>query len=378
MSLAQVKSFKYGDYEVCRSDLVQANAEKDGLDNEQTTGSFKSIEIDTHLRCGLDQPVDFPPIRRAIIPGDTIAIAVGRGIPSTAHVVNELIAAVADIGVIPQDDIVVVLPDDTSISTSAFGEVKTVIHDAQNRSGLAYLKASPAAEPIYINRCLFDADVVIPIISGDGATQSDVCPSFCDKQTIDRFNTLSQPEVRPFMDDVCDWLGVFWTIAVVAGPSQSIQHIFVGDRRKVARLASEAGKRIWNVSVEPAELIIATLESSDDQTWESALRSIVAADRACVDDGAIVLGTRISKTMPTDWLDGSGHRFAETLHDILQRRHVYLISNLPAEVAENCGFASIQSNEQLNRFVAKFRSVLVLRDAHKLNVHVISTSATAL
>ncbi len=43
-------------------------------------------------------------------------------------------------------------------------EVEVVVHSSQRRDDLRYLAANASADPIYLNRYIVDADVVVPIV----------------------------------------------------------------------------------------------------------------------------------------------------------------------------------------------------------------------
>ena len=71
------------------------------------------------------------------------------------------------------------------------------IHDPVDPNAVAYIAASRPGNPIYINRALFDADVVIPIGSicaNDRDDRPILYPEFSSAETIARFRNGSGVE----------------------------------------------------------------------------------------------------------------------------------------------------------------------------------------
>src|SRR5438105_4563465 len=66
-------------------------------------------DIATAISASLEQPLDFPPLRQAVVPGDRVAVALEEGVPQApvlaAAIVSNLLAAGIAAG-----DISVVLP----------------------------------------------------------------------------------------------------------------------------------------------------------------------------------------------------------------------------------------------------------------------------
>ncbi len=120
----------------------------------------------------LAQPLDFPSLALAAVPGDKVALALDRGVPHAATIVARAIAALLHAGVTPHSITLVRAfaepgedaPHPLSLVLPEVRElVGDAIHDPDNRESLSYLGAGANAKPIYIDRFLHDADLVIPI-----------------------------------------------------------------------------------------------------------------------------------------------------------------------------------------------------------------------
>jgi hypothetical protein len=157
-------------------------------------------------------------------------------------------------------------------------------------------------------------------------------------------------------------LGVFWQINVLAGPGESIIDILVGARRSVLHYGMKKLEDIWAIELDSAApLVIATIESDADQTWDQAIAALAVTERVATGDGAIVLVSRISSPPP-------GSRvLKQDATDRFGQRHVYLFSELSGEQAENAGFAPLADAAELARLVRQYGTATLLRDANKLD-----------
>ena len=56
-----------------------------------------------HRRARLRQPLQFPPLAQAAVPGDKVALALDRGVPQAPAIVAGAIAVLMSAGVLPED-----------------------------------------------------------------------------------------------------------------------------------------------------------------------------------------------------------------------------------------------------------------------------------
>jgi hypothetical protein len=126
----------------------------------------------------LSAPIGFPPLIEATVPGDQVVIAVDRGIPQAPAIVAGIIDSLAS-GRIEPADVRVVLASGfvgaeeiTELLPDIVGKAITIEqHNAHDKDHLCYLAASSDAKPIFFNRSICEADLVIPIgcLRPDGA-----------------------------------------------------------------------------------------------------------------------------------------------------------------------------------------------------------------
>ena len=157
------------------------------------------------LAAAVAAPLDFPPLAHAVFPGDRVVLAVEEGVPQAAAHCRSARSSAAGCRIgcraifaffKPRRRPTFRLPNCKSDSRSGMAAaLKIVVHDAKTREGLSYLAADEAGEPIYINRRLFDADVVLPIgclrlesSLGYYGVNGTLYPAFSDLPTQERFH----------------------------------------------------------------------------------------------------------------------------------------------------------------------------------------------
>ncbi len=115
------------------------------------------------VRDALENPRDFPPLRQMIVPGDRVAIALDPSIPRSPAVVDGLVEVLLEAGA-QEESLAIVAPrpvPDAIERTNPAGSA--VVHDPDDRTGIAYLASTREGRRVYLNRAVTDADVVIPV-----------------------------------------------------------------------------------------------------------------------------------------------------------------------------------------------------------------------
>jgi lactate racemase len=121
------------------------------------------------VSAALLDPIGYPSIARTVVPGDRVVIALDPAVPRADAVVAGVLDALMHTAVLAEDIVVLTTRAGrgdryrTGRLPLADGDVTTIVHDPDDKANLAYLAASKHAEPIYLNRQLCEADVIIPI-----------------------------------------------------------------------------------------------------------------------------------------------------------------------------------------------------------------------
>ena len=58
-------------------------------------------DIAAAVSSALSEPLDFPPLRRSVVPGDRVAVALGAGVPHAAALASSLVANLLEAGIAP-------------------------------------------------------------------------------------------------------------------------------------------------------------------------------------------------------------------------------------------------------------------------------------
>jgi len=349
-------------------------------------------------------PLDFPSLSLAALPGDRVAIALEAGVPQVAAIVGSIVELLLAAGVAPTDITVLRTEADLEIATAdplgelpeeIRGHIGSQIHQPGSRDSLSYLGASTDAKPIYINRFIHDADLVVSIgclrlsdSPGYYGVHTGVFPTFSDTASLDRYRSakLASPAERKrlatLVDEVSWLLGVRFNLQIVPGAGDDVLHVLAGDAGAVARAGSQLCEDAWTYWVpHRANLVVATIEGdATQQTWDNVARALFATSHVVREEGAVAICTELAQRLgpgmqrivgdedldavlseirqyhPSDALP------AAELVQALQRGKVYLISRLDDELVEDLGISPIQS-EQVARLATRYGSCILLANA---------------
>ncbi len=365
-----------------------------------------SVDPASALRAAVEQPLDFPPLTQAVFPGDRVVIAVEAGLPQAAALVESLVQLLLDAGSMPGDICVLHAKADADFELdrlqSRFPErdgrgVEITIHDPTKRDGLSCLASDEGGNPIYINRRLFDADVVLPIgclrlesSLGYYGVNGTLYPAFSDLPTQERFRATgvehSAEQIakrRQEADEVAWLLGVLMSIQIVPATGRSVLHVLAGTPESVHRRGNALCRETWSCEVpRRADLVVAAIEGDRaQQSWENVGRALRAASRAVAADGAIALCTELAERPgpALRWLGkakdlpaamrhirkqrtsdaGAAHELAQ----VLERVQVYLLSRLDESVVEQLGIAPVTAAAEIARLASRHHSCILLANA---------------
>ncbi|MDG1875047.1 MAG: hypothetical protein P8J27_14120, partial [Mariniblastus sp.] len=176
-----------------------------------------------------------------------------------------------------------------------------------------------------------------------------------------------------------DSLGSFFTIQVVCGPGETIQHIFAGSRKEVTKLARDATNKLWafDWEQEEVEAVVATIESAaDDQGWDDFAKALITASKLSGSNGPVVIWSEIStqpdrntrKALMSQFEEGISKKLTKSMQHvaaIVNERPVFLRSRLKRNSVEELGVGFIESAEEIQRICESYQSAVLIRDAHR-------------
>ena len=353
----------------------------------------------------LASPIDFPSLDQMVLPGDSLVLAVDATLPCLETLVAEAAAWFCNKGTLPSNLAVVLAEGDEEsqkrVSQSLeqrLGEpVSVQIHDPDDSDQLAYLGANLEADAIYINRTIFDADVVVPIMRTRATNSLDdfgsfsIFPLLSDRATIGQFfrlSSLSKPagrkKLRAWAEEAAQCTGFMTTIQVIPAGNEMFVDILVGANLMVKEAAQRQMAEAWIQSdvMPESELVLALIDGRSNHSWRGIARVLWAAEQQVRSGGSLVICSeanlrvggsvgrlRAVEEMGEDLLqkinnDSSDDAIAAALlQRITESRHVYLVSRTSKDVLESLGIGAIENESELQHLIAQFDSVGVLESA---------------
>ena len=361
-------------------------------------------DLASALRGAMDEPHQFPPLKRALTPDDRVAVVVDERLPQLGLMVREVLSYLTAAGINPAAITVVSPPgarqDWVEDLPDTLQDVRTEIHDPGNRQAVGYLANTRAGRRIYLNRTVVEADQSI-VLAGcrydpimgllDGAGQ--LFPALSDADTrkdlLGRFKLATiEPagwKLREEATEVIWHLGVPFTLQVVEGSGDGIAHIVGGTVESTAECEKLLRER-WRIQFDrQVQTVVATLSGDPKrQDFETIARAALGASRAVEPGGRVILLTRANPTLSpaadilreTDELAVAARRIQEreptgqsaALLWLEAARHasLYLLSELPEETVEELSATPLQNAKQAQRLLDSAQSVLFLDDPHKV------------
>jgi hypothetical protein len=361
-----------------------------------------------------EAPLDFPPLRQAIVPGDHIVLALGPGIAQGAEVIAAVVPLLRDAGV-ECGDITILRtaadaeaggPDPRSNLSAEHRSVQLATHNPSDEDELEFLAADEHGDAIYLNRCLCDADLVIPVgcLRADSPAQANesrhngkagiwndtLYPTFADSKTTKRFApngvplTAGEAAQRHKQVDHLAWLlGIQATIQVVPASGERALRVLAGSPDAVFQAGRELCRAQWQTEIpQRAKLVIAGISGGRwQQTWDNVRRALEAALELVEDGGAIVVctelvaqpGTALKHLAEAIDTESSQSRLrkdrsadahlARLLVEVHDRATIYLLSHLDEDAVTSSGLAYVARPEEINRLASHYDSCILLADA---------------
>lgn len=365
-------------------------------------------DVGSATREVLQNPSDFPPLGRIVVPGDRVVVALDEGLQQASSIVATVVLELLEAHIEP--DAITVIRSETDARLSRANptrklpaeirkQVQVVVHDPSDREKLALLGVSNDDQPIYLSREIVDADVVLPIgvvkppdSLGNLGIYGTVFPTFADDATKQRFNAprsiLSESELCRRREEAkeASWLlGVRLCLQIIPGVGEEILAVLAGDAEVVDQLGSEKCEQLWHFHVnQRASLVVATMTGGrQQQSWSNFARVLDSASRVVQDDGAIAIccdlqaapGPSLKRIASADSLDSADRSIqrdnsydalpALQLVRALQRVRVYMLSQLDEDIVQSLGIAYVSCPEEVVRLASHHDSCILLQNAHQ-------------
>jgi nickel-dependent lactate racemase len=356
------------------------------------------------VRAALESPHGYPPLRRALTPGDRVTVVVDEQLPQLPRLLVPLLEHVVAAGVAPEA-LTLLCPPSASRQPwldelpEALEEVQLEVHDPADRKRLSYLATTAGGRRLYLNRTLVDADQAVvlsgrrydPLLGYAGA-EGAIYPALADQATRAEAHAhvhLTPPGGKPWpaQNEAAEtaWLlGAPFFVQVIEAAGDGVAHVVAG-----AAEASAAGRQLqdacWRQDVaRAADLVVATVGGDPArQTFADLAAALDCAARVARPGGRLALLTAANPSLgpDTDVLreaeEGSAALEKVRKHPTLETTpvvrwanaiagaRVYLLSGLPGETVEELSATPLENAGQVQRLIDAGGSCLFLGDAHK-------------
>lgn len=360
--------------------------------------------LDRSIDACLAGPLDFPSVDQAVVPGDHLVLAVESTVPSLPAVSLTTLRWFAERGTSPANMKVVVAGAadkaveklTAGIQAELQGEVMVEVHDPDDSEKVAYVAANDESEPIYVNRTVVDADVVLPITRHRDPSAIDyfgacsIFPWLSDRSTRSKFGSLErlepsvarEPLIR-WADQAAQWTGFMVAMQLIPGMGDSVLAVRAGALGAIETANQRDAAKYWAVPDGPYQNVVALVDGGEVQdNWQGVARALWIADRFAEDGGVIVICTqskfslgkslqRLRNTSPTPESlrkklskdTGDDALIAGLIHRIAANKHIYLVSQARRDTVESVGLGVLDSQEELQRLMSQFDSCAVLGSA---------------
>lgn len=266
----------------------------------------------------LNQPIDFPPLRKSVFPDDRVILALDRRVPRSAELIAGIWEELQAAGIRPGD---VTLLQPAKADGEAAGDprarlsedvresIEWVEHEYFGTEECGYLASSATGERVYLSRRILDADVVITIgqiaydpVIGYRGTNSVLYPGLSDQDAAQRMRGLGHSELGPdddrplrtLIDEIGWLLGTQFTVQVLPAAGGETSHVLAGINESVLRRGKQLLSEEWLLRLgERADLVVAAIDgaSSGLQAWREVGAALGVARKAVARDGRILLLT---------------------------------------------------------------------------------------
>lgn len=349
------------------------------------------------LLAALSQPLDYPPLSRAVVPGDQVVLALDRHTPAATQMLPVVWQILERQGV-EADNVVVLQPADwqgapltdprIELPAQVQSRVQWKIHDATDESQQAYLATTASGERVYLARDLVEADFIVSIgqimydpVLGYRGTNSVFYPGLSSSRAVARAHGQGHHELGPdderglrqMIDEVAWLLGSQFTIQVVAAEGTGIAAALAGLDQSVFHRGKALLAEHWRLRLpQRPEIVVAAVDrDAAGHGWPQIGAALATARNLVAKGGTIIVLSELDATEVDNGM--ALIRDARTSRDALQalRReappdliaasevasaadwaHVYLLSKMEGDLVEDLFMTPLETEREAQRLLS--------------------------
>jgi nickel-dependent lactate racemase len=365
-------------------------------------------DVPAAVRRVLEEPLEFPALRRALTPDDHVVIVLSEKLSHLPELLGPVIEHVLEAGVQGERITLLCPPRRQAAAAPAWQlalpdhlrQAPIEVHAPAERGKLSYLASTKAGRRIYLNRTLVDADQLVILgrigydtVLGYHGGLGDIFPALSDEPTRAEFAqrvSAAVPGTKPWpaqqeADEVGWLLGMPFVVQVIEGHGDDLTHVLGGAAAAVAKAGHALLEKQWRVTVRRSvSLVIAGIGGHPArQTFADVTHAFAAASRIVQPGGRIVVMSRAKGDLgpsqeyirqaesPAAALAlARQHKSAEAaevwqLATAADHAQLNLLSDIPRDTAEELFLTPLEHAGQLQNLVNQADTCVYLPDAHR-------------
>ncbi|HBN77685.1 MAG TPA: hypothetical protein DD473_18115 [Planctomycetaceae bacterium] len=362
------------------------------------TGPATNSDISAAIQAALSDPLDYPPVHEAVVPGDRVAIVVDPETPSWPEIVCAIGSQLEKRGVEPGSLRISLNTEVESNNQAGVSKVPYAIvpHEQVMEGRAVYLASTAEGERIYLPEEIGEADYIISIGRfgfddhwGYRGTHSIVFPAFATEEEKAKYLGKGHQElspedsrgVRQVIDEIGWLLGLQYCVQVIPSGSGELSHVLSGACDSVFQKSVSLLNDAWRSTIPTrAETVIVSIPHANEvDAWAATARACRVAEKLTTDDGRVIIMTDLQK-FPEDLhrqfeasadagqvlraLNRSPYpqaRAVAALASLANRFKVYLRSNLEQDVVESLFCIPLADEEELRNALQGGESYALLQ-----------------
>ncbi len=356
-------------------------------------------DLPSAVRHALAEPLDFPPLWRAVVPGDHVVLALDRHTPQADVLIAAAYEIIAAQGVDPAD-ILILQPtalagpqvtDPRSCLPEAVRDiVQWRVHDATNPQQQAYLATTANGERIYLDRDVVHADFVMSIgqigfdpVLGYRGTNTVLYPGLSSTSAVQKARGFGHQELDPederplrqLVDEIGWLLGTQFSLQVLPSRGNGVAAVLAGFEQSVWQRGLEllAAQREVQLPERAQTVVISVDADAAGHGWEQIGAALATARSLVVRGGKVVIlselngncgelsdGMRMVRDcrsprealkplrvqVPPDFLP------ATQLAQSADWAKIYLLSRLDSALVEDLFMTPLDTEQEVSRLLA--------------------------
>jgi len=287
---------------------------------EARLNSLPEIDTQAELARALAEPIASPPLEELAAGAKSVLIICDDNTrPTPAHLILPAMLARLEAAGVERGGISILIAGGShrpmtedelraKVGHQVFESVPVFNHEYANKEKLVYLGDTANGTPIWINKMVFEADLVLAVggivphrycgWSGGGKI---IQPGVCGEETTiathlmitkDESITLGNIDnpVRAEIDEIALKAGLKFIVNVIMDADQRVVGLVAGDPIKAHRSGVEIAKQVYGVAMQRADLVIISSFPADLNFWQAG-KALYSADLAVQQGGRIILVT---------------------------------------------------------------------------------------